>query len=95
MTGAAITVAVDSGDLIFGAKVAAAERRRDDYRLRLVVGGEPPEPARSEPINHPAKKQHYTERNKQPQCRTSEGVFAPRWHVNLPLGWCPAHSSFH
>jgi hypothetical protein len=53
---------------------------------REAVGnGEPPEPAQSEPINNSAKKQHHTERNKQPQCRASEGVFAPRWHINLPL----------
>ena len=34
-------------------------------------------------MNNPAKKQHHTE--KQPYCRTSEGAFAPRWHINLPL----------
>jgi len=53
--------------------------------VREAVGnGEPPKPTQSEPIDHPAKKQHHTERNKQPQCRTSEGVFAPRWHIHLP-----------
>jgi len=58
--------------------------------VREAVGnGEPPKPTQSEPIDHPAKKQHHTERNKQPQCRTSEGVFAPRWHMNLPFGLVP------
>jgi dephospho-CoA kinase len=84
-----MTVAVATGDLIFGAKLAAADQRRDDFRLRLLVGGEPSERARSEPIKHPAKKKRHTEKDEQPESCASEGIFAPRWHVNMPLGWCP------
>jgi hypothetical protein len=62
--------------------------------MTLAVGnGERPEPARSEPINQPAKKQHHTERNKRAESHASEGIFAPRWHINLPLGLTPAHRS--
>jgi hypothetical protein len=46
-----------SGDLTAGAGVAASEHRC----MTAAVGhGEPPEPARSEPINYPDKKQHHT-----------------------------------
>jgi hypothetical protein len=43
---------------------------------------------KSEPIDHPAKKQRYTEKNKHPQSRASEGVPAPCCHVSFS-GWCP------
>jgi hypothetical protein len=59
-----------------------------------VGNGEPPEQARSEPINNPAKKKRHTEKNEQPQCRASESVFAPCWHINLPSGEVPAQRSF-
>jgi hypothetical protein len=72
-------------------EVAANEHRRDDRHdmTAVVGGGEPPEPARSEPIDQPAKKQYHTERNKHTESRASEGIFAPRWHVKVALGVGP------
>jgi hypothetical protein len=52
-------------------------------------------PARSEPVNNPAKKKRHTEKNEQSQCCASEGILAPRRHVDSPrLSSVPAPRSW-
>jgi len=59
-----------------------------------IDGGQPPEPAQSEPISYLSKKKRHTEENNHPQCRAAEGIFAPTWHVNLPLRLVPHRRAF-
>jgi hypothetical protein len=80
------TDSAGNGDLIAAVEVAGDDR---PCMSAAVGNGEPPEPARSEPIYHPAKKQHHTERIGRTYCGSYSCILSARNVSACPAAFLP------